>query len=95
MTYTVKSGDSLSLIAQNILKDISRWPEIATLNNISNPALIYPGQVLTLPEVGSGSSKKPFIHPIEIGLLAALALAVGIVVVKNRKNINASKHVKA
>src|SRR4051812_25084218 len=51
-TYTVKSGDSLSLIAQRELGDASRWPEIHELNEdeVPNPNMIHPGQVLYLPE---------------------------------------------
>lgn len=51
-TYTVKSGDSLSRIAQRELGDASRWPEIHELNadEIPNPDLIQPGQVIYLPE---------------------------------------------
>lgn len=48
-TYTVRSGDTLWAIAKKHLFDGSRYSEIAKLNNISNPNLIYPGQVLKLP----------------------------------------------
>ncbi|MDB5098453.1 MAG: hypothetical protein JWM80_2874 [Cyanobacteria bacterium RYN_339] len=51
-TYTVKAGDSLSLIAQRELGDADRWGEIHELNvdEVPNPNLIHPGQVLYLPE---------------------------------------------
>lgn len=49
-TYTVKPGDSISVIARDVLGDISLWPEIATINGLSNPYIIFPGQVLNLPE---------------------------------------------
>lgn len=50
-TYTVVKGDCLSRIAQKQLGNANRWREIYNLNRdkISNPNLIYPGQVLTLP----------------------------------------------
>lgn len=48
-TYTVKSGDCLWNIAKKYLGDGSRYTEIASLNNIANPNLIYPGTVLNLP----------------------------------------------
>ena len=57
--YTVVSGDYLSSIAARYLGDGDRWPEIVELNKdkypslSSNPNLIYPGWVLTLP---SGST---------------------------------------
>lgn len=50
-TYTVKSGDCLWNIAKKYLGDGSRYNEIYNLNKdkITNPNLIYIGQVLTLP----------------------------------------------
>lgn len=50
-TYTVVSGDCLWKIAKKILGDGNRWREIYNLNTdkISNPNVIQPGQVLTLP----------------------------------------------
>ena len=50
-TYTVRSGDTLSEIAA---RNNTSVQELVRLNNISNPNLIYPGQVLRLP--GSGST---------------------------------------
>ncbi|MGI6030916.1 MAG: LysM peptidoglycan-binding domain-containing protein [Eubacteriales bacterium] len=50
-TYTVVKGDCLWRIAQRMLGDGSRYGEIYQLNQdiITNPNLIYPGQVLRLP----------------------------------------------
>lgn len=45
-TYTVKTGDSLWAICKKQLGDGSKYSEIAKINNISNPNLIYPGQVI-------------------------------------------------
>jgi len=45
-TYTVKSGDYLYLIGQNM--GVS-WQSIAAANGISAPYLIFPGQVLAIP----------------------------------------------
>ncbi len=45
-TVTVQSGDTLSGIAQRL--GLS-WPDIAALNGIPSPYIIYPGQVLHLP----------------------------------------------
>ena len=48
-SVTVQSGDTLSGIAKTFLGSASLFPEIASLNNISNPNLIFPGEVLQLP----------------------------------------------
>ena len=50
-TVTVKKGDNLSKIAKRELGDANKWPTIfeANRDKISNPDLIQPGQVLTLP----------------------------------------------
>ncbi len=50
-TYTVVSGDSLSKIAKKILGNAGRWKEIweANKDQIKNPDLIHPGQVLKIP----------------------------------------------
>lgn len=45
-TYTVRSGDTLSGIAA---KYGTTYQAIAAKNNIANPNLIYPGQVLQIP----------------------------------------------
>lgn len=47
--YTVKSGDTLSAISLRFLGNANRYMEIAKLNNIANPHLIFPGQILKLP----------------------------------------------
>lgn len=49
--YTVVEGDSLSKIAKKELGDGNRWPEIYELNKdqIENSDLIYPDQVLKMP----------------------------------------------
>lgn len=48
-TYTVVSGDWLSTIAARAYGDIYAFDKIAKANNISNPDVIEPGQVLKLP----------------------------------------------
>ena len=51
--YTVQRGDSLSKIAQQQYGDGKKWKAIfeANRDQISNPDLIHPGQVLTIPSV--------------------------------------------
>lgn len=50
-TYTVAAGDTLSKIAQREYGAADRWKAIfeANRDRISNPDLIQPGQVLTIP----------------------------------------------
>ena len=50
-TYTVKKGDTLWAIAARFYGKGSEYAKIYEANGdkISNPSLIYPGQVLTLP----------------------------------------------
>jgi nucleoid-associated protein YgaU len=50
--YTVVMGDTLSAIAQNWYGDPNQWPRIfeANRNQISDPDLIFPGQVLRIPQ---------------------------------------------
>ena len=47
--YEVRPGDSLSIIARDVLGDVSRWREIAALNNIPEPYIIHVGELLELP----------------------------------------------
>lgn len=47
-TYVVKKGDNLWNIAKKELGDGSKFGELAKKNGISNPSLIYPGQVIKL-----------------------------------------------
>ena len=48
--YTVKPGDFLAKIAEDIYGDYFQWPRIYRANNITNPDLIYIGQLLLIPK---------------------------------------------
>lgn len=50
--YTVVHGDTLSIIAQHWYGDPAQWHRIfeANRNQISNPNLIFAGQVLRIPQ---------------------------------------------
>ena len=50
-TYTVNKGDTLSKIAKEFYGSANRWHEIydANRDQLSNPDLIKPGQVLKIP----------------------------------------------
>lgn len=45
----VEKGDTLSAIARKHLGSANKYPQLASLNNISNPNLIYVGQKIYLP----------------------------------------------
>jgi len=48
-TYTVVSGDTLWAIAERFYGDGNKYQVIADASGVSNPDLIQPGQVLTIP----------------------------------------------
>lgn len=58
--YTVKRGDTLWDISRLYLKSPWRWPELWGMNHeqIRNPHLIYPGQVLELDKSGGRATLR-------------------------------------
>ena len=54
--YTVVKGDCLWTICRRVYGDGSLAYKLADVNQIKNPNLIYPGQVLTLPDKSSLTS---------------------------------------
>jgi len=46
LTYTIQSGDTLATIAERFSVDIQ---DLIDANNLENPDLIFPGDVLTIP----------------------------------------------
>ncbi len=59
ISYTVKTGDVLQNVAQELLADPRKWNELARLNGLKNPNLILPGQVLDVPSSLLNFSKQP------------------------------------
>lgn len=51
--HTVKSGESLSLIAKHYFKDPMKYKQIfeANTDQLKNPDLIHPGQELVIPNM--------------------------------------------
>lgn len=52
LSYTVKSGDTLSAICRKYYGDTSLYSKLAAQNGVKNPNLIFPGQVLKIPDKG-------------------------------------------
>lgn len=59
-TYTTKEGDTLYKIAKYFYNDGAQFHKIflANQDKISNPSLIYPGQVLTIPKIITSTSSS-------------------------------------
>src|SRR5438105_13666460 len=67
-SYTIKRGDTLWAISGIFLKSPWRWPELwgMNLDEIRNPHLIYPGQVLFLEKSG-GRARLRVAQPVDGG----------------------------
>ncbi|MFO7300055.1 MAG: LysM peptidoglycan-binding domain-containing protein [Actinomycetes bacterium] len=77
LDYTVKRGDTLGKIAKDHGVTVS---ELARVNNISNPNLIYPGQVLIIPgtetEQPAQEQPKEVVHVVKSGETLAKIAAI-------------------
>lgn len=58
-SYTVRSGDTLWAIAQRLLGDGARYPELAKLNNLKDASSLASGQVLRLPGSANLGAPEP------------------------------------
>lgn len=71
--YVVKQGDTLQLIAQNHMNDMSQWTELAKYNNLKHPYLTEdPMDKLDNPHIAVVGDK--IVIPVEV-TLSALASA--------------------
>jgi hypothetical protein len=50
ISYTVKPSDTLQGLSRTLLNVPSKWNEVAKLNGLKNPNLIFPGQVIDVPK---------------------------------------------
>lgn len=74
-TYTVQSGDTLSGIGA---KYGVNYQAIASANGISDPNVIYPGQVLVIPGASGGSTGGGGTYTVQSGdTLSGIAAANG------------------
>ncbi|SFK98367.1 LysM domain-containing protein [Lachnospiraceae bacterium KH1T2] len=49
VTYTIEPGDYLAKIAEKYYGSKKYWTKIAEANNVSNPNVVYKGQVVIIP----------------------------------------------
>ena len=59
VTHTVVPGDTLWDLAKRFYGDPFRYHQIAAANNIADPDLIFPGQVLVIPGLGGPPTPTP------------------------------------
>lgn len=74
-TYTVQPGDNLTAIAQRFGSSVNA---IASASGIGNPNLIYPGQVLTIPNSASVPAPSGNTYTVQSGdTLSGIAARLG------------------
>lgn len=66
ITHVVQAGETLSSIAWHY--GVSYW-DIATLNGLANPNLIYVGQVLLIPTTGPTPTPTPTIPTVQEAII--------------------------
>lgn len=76
--YTVKQGDFLSKIAQEVYGTEKFWPVLAHVNNINNPNILYAGTRLTLPAPEEAESIMESLPPITMPQLRIASATPGI-----------------
>lgn len=63
--YLVQDGDTLGLISEKLFGSKNRWRELAELNSLENPNLIYVGQKLMVPsDTGTEPEKAKKKQPV-------------------------------
>jgi LysM repeat protein len=61
--YTVQPGDALWDVAERVYGDGSQYQRIADASDISDPSLIHPGEVLTIPMNATPPTGDPTATP--------------------------------
>ena len=59
-THTVQSGETLWHIAKKTVGDGRLWPALyeANRDQIKDPSRVYPGQELSIPEIGAEQAEE-------------------------------------
>ncbi len=86
--YTVQSGDTLSGIAQRYN---TTYRYLADLNGLSNPNLIYPGQVLTISGAYPSNTESTTTYTVKSGdCLSSIGKKLGVswIDIANRNGIH-------
>ena len=83
VNYTVKKGDTLWVIAKQYLGSGTKYPQIASENNIKNPNLIYPGQVFKITVGGAVTTTVTEEKEESVKMAAAPKLISAAIVQKN------------
>jgi LysM repeat protein len=87
--YTVATGDSLSEISLKFFGDYSQVDAIAQANQITNKDVIYPGQVLQIPDLPAGIVAAPVANVwnvvLPLGMLGLVAYVIYKEVKEERK----------
>lgn len=91
--YTVKSGDSLWSIAEKMLGNGARYPEIQKANNMTN-AFIYPGEVIRIPSKSGSPDLVAVAEPKEETGGTTESKETGVAKMPELKNGAKSKSVK-
>jgi LysM repeat protein len=63
--HIVQKNDTLQQIAESTLDDANRYMEIATLNGLSDPNVIFTGQVLQIPNTNGQPSDQVVTSPVK------------------------------
>jgi hypothetical protein len=79
-SYTVKPSDTLQGLSRSLLNEPSKWGEVAKLNGLKNPNLIYPGQVIDIPKSLLNFNSQP-----RIAVLGTLLNVQGDVTINGQK----------
>lgn len=60
-SYTVQPKDTLQGVSRSLLKDPTKWAEVAKLNGMKNPHLIFPGQTINVPRSLLNMASQPLL----------------------------------